>query len=156
MDTVSPEVRSRVMAAVRSRDTTPELLVRHALRKAGWRYRICDKRLPGHPDIVVPRCRALIEIRGCFWHRHGWVANGRRLAHEAFCPNARTPKSNLAFWNAKFRRNVQRDAEHERLWAELGWNVLIVWECGLKTGAEREKTFRFILRNLERWAKGCP
>ncbi len=151
MDTVSPEARSRMMAAVRSRDTAPELLVRRALREAGWRYRVCDKRLPGHPDIVVPRSHALIEIRGCFWHRHGWEPDGRKIVQRAFCPYATTPNSNRAFWNAKFRSNVLRDAEHERLWAEHGWNVLVIWECALKTAAEREKTFRFLLRELEKF-----
>ena len=126
MDTLSPAERSRVMSAIRSRDTAPEMIVRRALWAAGWRFRVCDWRVPGHPDIVIPKCRALIEIRGCFWHRHGWEPDGRKI--------------------------VQRDAEHERVWAEEGWNVIVVWECGLKTASEREKTLRFVLRHLEKWA----
>ena len=151
MDTVTPEQRSKIMSRIRSRDTKPELLVRKMLHANGYRFRVCDRRIAGHPDIVIPRCRTLIEVRGCFWHRHGWVWNGRKLVQETICREASSsPASNRKFWNEKFRRNVRRDAEHERLWAEEGWNLIVIWECALKP-AEREKTFRFILRTLERW-----
>ena len=151
MDTVTPEQRSKIMSRIRSRDTKPELLVRKMLHANGYRFRVCDRRIAGHPDIVIPRCRTLIEVRGCFWHRHGWVWNGRKLVQETICREASSsPASNRKFWNKKFRRNVRRDAEHERLWAEEGWNLIVIWECALKP-AEREKTFRFILRTLERW-----
>ena len=151
MDTVTPEQRSKIMSRIRSRDTKPELLVRKMLHANGYRFRVCDRRIAGHPDIVIPRCRTLIEVRGCFWHRHGWVWNGRKLVQETICREASSsPASNRKFWNEKFRRNVRRDAEHERLWAEEGWNLLVIWECALKP-AEREKTFRFILRTLDRW-----
>ena len=151
MDTVTPEQRSKIMSRIRSRDTKPELLVRKMLHANGYRFRVCDRRIAGHPDIVIPRCRTLIEVRGCFWHRHGWAWNGRKLVQETICREASSsPASNRKFWNEKFRRNVRRDAEHERLWAEEGWNLIVIWECALKP-AEREKTFRFILRTLERW-----
>ena len=151
MDTVTPEQRSKIMSRIRSRDTKPEILVRKMLHANGYRFRVCDRRIAGHPDIVIPRCRTLIEVRGCFWHRHGWVWNGRKLVQETICREASSsPASNRKFWNEKFRRNVRRDAEHERLWAEEGWNLIVIWECALKP-AEREKTFRFILRTLERW-----
>ncbi|MBQ1513473.1 MAG: DNA mismatch endonuclease Vsr [Bifidobacterium sp.] len=151
MDTVTPEQRSKIMSRIRSRDTKPELLVRKMLHANGYRFHVCDRRIAGHPDIVIPRCRTLIEVRGCFWHRHGWVWNGRKLVQETICREASSsPASNRKFWNEKFRRNVRRDAEHERLWAEEGWNLIVIWECALKP-AEREKTFRFILRTLERW-----
>ena len=151
MDTVTPEQRSKIMSRIRSRDTKPELLVRKMLHANGYRFRVCDRRIAGHPDIVIPRCRTLIEVRGCFWHRHGWVWNGRKLVQETICREASSsPASNRKFWNEKFRRNVRRDAEHERLWAEEGWNLIIIWECALKP-SEREKTFQFILRTLERW-----
>ena len=151
MDTVTPEQRSKIMSRIRSRDTKPELLVRKMLHANGYRFHVCDRRIAGHPDIVIPRCRTLIEVRGCFWHRHGWVWNGRKLVQETICREASSsPASNRKFWNKKFRRNVRRDAEHERLWAEEGWNLIVIWECALKP-AEREKTFRFILRTLERW-----
>ena len=139
------------MSRVRSRDTKPGILVRKMLHANGYRFRVCDKRIVGHPDIVIPRCRALIEVRGCFWHRHGWAWDGRKLVQETICREASSsPASNRAFWQEKFRRNVRRDVEHERLWAEEGWNLIVIWECALKS-AEREKTFRFILRTLERW-----
>ena len=72
MDTITPEIRSKVMSAIHSRDTLPEMRVRKMLWANGYRFRVCDKRITGHPDIVIPRCRALIEVRGCFWHQHGW------------------------------------------------------------------------------------
>ena len=151
MDTVTPEQRSKIMSRIRSRDTKPELLVRKMLHANGYRFRVCDRRIAGHPDIVIPRCRTLIEVRGCFWHRHGWAWNGRKLVQETICREASSsPASNRKFWNEKFRRNVRRDAEHERLWAEEGWNLIVIWECALKPSV-REKTFRFILRTLERW-----
>ena len=156
MDTISPEQRSKVMSAIHSRDTLPEMCVRKMLWANGYRFRTCDRRIVGHPDIVVPKCRALIEIRGCFWHHHGWEWNGRRLVKIAECAAATSPKSNRAFWNEKFRRNVRRDTEHERAWAEAGWNLLVVWECALKTAADRERTSAFILRHLERWRVRRP
>ena len=151
MDTVTPEQRSKIMSRIRSRDTKPEILVRKMLHANGYRFRVCDRRIVGHPDIVIPCCRTLIEVRGCFWHRHGWAWNGRKLVQEAICRDASSqPQSNKSFWQEKFRRNVRRDAEHERQWAEEGWNLIVIWECALKP-AEREKTFRFILRTLDRW-----
>lgn len=132
MDTVTPEKRSKIMSRIRSRDTKPELLVRKRLYAAGWRYRVCDRRLPGHPDIVVPRAHTLIEIRGCFWHRHS-------------CGAATMPKSNVEFWTAKWDRNVSRDARHESEWRELGWNVIIVWECALKPALREETLARIHL-----------
>ena len=141
MDKVSPAVRSKIMRAIRSRDTLPEVVVRKWLFAQGYRFRVCDKRVVGHPDVVLPRLKTLIEIRGCFWHHHGWTWDGRRLVQTEACAQATAPKSNRAFWNAKFTRNVCRDQEHERLWAEHGWNVIVIWECGLKTAADREETF---------------
>lgn len=153
MDTVDKATRSRMMSAIHSRDTRPELLVRRFLWHSGWRFRVCDKRIPGKPDIVVPRAHALVEIRGCFWHLHGWAWNGQKLVHEALCEDARAPKSNRAFWNAKFGTNVQRDARHERLWNKQGWNVAVVWTCGLAPG-RRDETLAWLDRTLAAWADG--
>ena len=97
------------MSAIHSRDTLPEIVVRKWLFANGYRFRVCDKRVVGHPDVVLPRLKTLIEIRGCFWHHHGWEWDGRKLVQTAECPQATAPKTNCAFWNAKFRRNVQRD-----------------------------------------------
>jgi len=154
MDTVTPEKRSKIMSAIRSRDTLPEVMVRKMLFAHGWRFRVCDRRIVGHPDIVIPKCRTLIEVRGCFWHHHGWAWDGRKLVQEAVCRTATAPKSNRRFWNEKFRRNVRRDAEHERAWAEMGWNLIVIWECGLRTAADRERTFAFVLKRLSAWRGG--
>ena len=138
MDTLTKEERSRVMSRIHSRDTTPELVVRRFLWEKGFRYRTCVKSVLGHPDIVFVKYRTLIEIRGCFWHRHEG------------CSLASDPKSNLDFWNAKFKRNGARDLEHEKYWHEHGWNVIVVWECGLRK-KDRDETLAAILHHLESW-----
>jgi len=155
MDTVTPAKRSKIMSAIRSRDTLPEVMVRKMLFANGWRFRVCDRRIVGHPDIVIPKCRTLIEVRGCFWHHHGWAWDGRKLVQVAACKTATAPKSNRKFWNEKFRRNVRRDAEHERDWAAQGWNLIVIWECGLKTAADRARTFAFVLKKLGEWNRDC-
>ena len=142
MDIISKEQRSHVMSRIRARDTKPELLVRRRLHAAGWRFRVCDKRYPGHPDVVIPRARAFIEVRGCFWHRHG-------------CSHTSMPKSNIPFWMAKWSRNVRRDKRHEAEWKELGWNVIIVWECALDK-LHRERTLLSICQALDAWAGEEP
>ncbi len=138
MDRLTPEQRSRLMSRIHSRDTTPEMLVRQRVFAAGWRYRTCDKRFPGRPDIVVARARTLIDVRGCFWHRHG-------------CAAATMPKSNVAFWMEKWSKNVRRDMRNEKAWTEAGWNQIIVWECAL-SGASRERTLARICASLDAWA----
>ena len=153
MDTVDPKTRSRMMAAIRSRDTEPEVLVRKFLWARGWRFRVCDRRIEGHPDVVVPRARAIVEVRGCFWHRHGWTWDGRKLVQEAVCDDATWPKSNRAFWNDKFRRNVRRDAAHEQRWLEAGWHVAVLWTCGLGP-KRRDETLAWLARKLEKWSAG--
>jgi DNA mismatch endonuclease (patch repair protein) len=154
MDTVPPAVRSRMMAAIRSRNTRPEMLVRRYLWGKGWRYRVCDRRIEGRPDIVVPRARALVEVRGCFWHRHGWEWDGRKLVERTHCAGATMPKSNRSFWNAKFRANVRRDTRHEQDWREQGWNVAVVWECGL-VPSRLPATLAWLDRTLAAWARAA-
>lgn len=109
--------RSERMARIRSRDTKPELLLRRSLHALGLRYRLGGAGLPGRPDIVLPRHRAVVFVHGCFWHRH------------AGCKTASTPKSNTQFWTDKFARNIERDASANRQLASLGWRVFVVWEC---------------------------
>ncbi len=142
MDTITKEQRSKVMSRIRSRDTKPELLVRKRIFAAGWRFRTCDKRFPGHPDIVVPRAHTLIEVRGCFWHRHG-------------CAACSMPKSNTEFWTTKWANNIRRDRQHEADWKKLGWNVILVWECALKP-IRREMTLARICQALDVWADEAP
>lgn len=116
-DVVTPEARSRMMRGIRGRDTKPELAVRRYLHARGYRYRLHDKRLPGKPDVVLPRHRAVVFVHGCFWHRH----EGCRFAYH--------PKSRQDFWEAKLTGNAQRDARDRQRLSDLGWTVHTVWEC---------------------------
>ena len=116
-DIFEPGKRSEIMSRVRSRDTKPELVVRRIAHGLGFRFRLHRKDLPGRPDIVFPRHRAVIMVHGCFWHRHPG------------CKNASTPKTRESFWNAKFADNVVRDRRNQTALGELGWRVMVIWEC---------------------------
>ena len=120
-DFVSTNERSERMSRIRSQNTKPELALRILLHGMGLRYRLGGASLPGRPDLVFPRHGAIIFVHGCFWHRHPG------------CKVATTPKSNAAFWEEKFRRNVERDARVVATLRRLGWRVKIVWECDLST-----------------------
>lgn len=139
MDKMSVEERSRLMSRIRGRDTRPEMFVRHRIFAAGWRYRVCDRRLIGRPDIVVAKAHTLIDVRGCFWHRHG-------------CADSTMPKSNVTFWMEKWSRNVKRDRRNEAAWKKDGWNLIVVWACALE-GLKREKTLARICESLDAWAE---
>jgi DNA mismatch endonuclease (patch repair protein) len=118
-DHVTRARRSAMMAAVRGKNTTPELLVRSAAHRLGLRFRLHSARLPGQPDLVFPKWRTVIFVNGCFWHRHPG------------CKRTTMPKSNATFWRRKFRENTRRDTvNYERL-AALGWRVVIMWQCEL-------------------------
>jgi len=129
-DRLSRERRSWNMSRIRSKDTKPEILMRSLLHKAGYRFRLHRKDLPGNPDIVLPKYRTVIFVNGCFWHRH----NG--------CPEASVPKTRAAFWEAKFRNTVERDRQNTKKLEALGWRVVTVWEC------ELEKRHDFILSEI--------
>jgi len=131
MDTVDRATRRRIMQAVRSRDTKPELFVRQQVFAAGFRYRLCDKRLPGRPDLVLPRYRTAVFVHGCFWHRHG-------------CARSTTPATNVEFWRAKLDRNQARDRAATKELRRRGYKVEILWECELERGVAR------LLRRLAR------
>ena len=120
MDTLSPEKRSWNMSRIKDRDTKPEMVVRSLLHMMGYRFRLHRKNLPGKPDIVLPKYKSIILVHGCFWHRH----EGCRYAYN--------PKSNIKFWNNKFRNNVQRDYITKTDLQNLGWNVHVIWECETK------------------------
>jgi DNA mismatch endonuclease (patch repair protein) len=120
MDNISPEKRSWTMAQVKGRDTKPELIVRSLLHRLGLRFRVQCKELPGKPDIVLPKHRTVIFVHGCFWHRHPG------------CKRASTPADNAQYWQAKFTRTVARDEAHRAALEQLGWRVLVVWECELR------------------------
>lgn len=131
MDTRTEEQRRRIMQAVRSRDTGPEMLVRRLLHRMGYRYRLHRKDLPGKPDIVFSSRRKVIFVHGCFWHSHG-------------CSKGRPPKSRLDFWRPKLRENSRRDARNEAALRALGWNVLVIWQCetsDLEALAQRLRRF---------------
>lgn len=108
------------MSRIRGKNTKPELLLRSLLHRAGYRFRLHAPGLPGKPDIVLPKYSTVIFVHGCFWHRHEG------------CNNATMPKSRTEFWEDKFRRTVERDQEKQRQLEEMGWKVLIVWECEVK------------------------
>lgn len=120
-DKFSKEQRSSIMAKVHSSNTTPEIKVRKLLHSMGYRFRLHRHDLPGKPDIVLPKYRTVIFVNGCFWHG---------------CPICRhaqiRPKANSDYWNKKLDRNMQRDKETYASLKELGWNVLVVWECETK------------------------
>ena len=117
MDIVDSMRRSEMMAGIKRRDTAPEIAVRCIAHKLGLRFRLHRKELPGRPDLVFPKHRLAVFVHGCFWHRH----EGCRYAY--------TPKSRVAFWTDKFARNVARDKRNEEALHDLGWKVLVIWEC---------------------------
>lgn len=136
MDVVSKQVRSRMMSGIRGKDTKPELYIRSQLHRLGFRFRIHYKKLPGQPDIALPKYRALILIHGCFWHGHG-------------CHLFKWPKGNADFWQKKIRGNIRRDAEHRYHYSSLGWRTLVVWECAVKGKYRIEP--EFLLDQTKQW-----
>ncbi len=119
MDTLTRQQRSAAMAAVRGKDTKPELVVRRLLHALGFRYRLHVKDLPGRPDIVFRKRRCVIFVNGCFWHAHD-------------CPRGSAPSSNVEFWRVKIGRNRERDRRVQEELRKSGWLVLTVWECETK------------------------
>ena len=120
-DTITPAQRSAVMRRVRAKDTSPELAVRRAFHKHGFRYRLHDKSLPGKPDLVFKKHRMIVFVHGCFWHWHG-------------CKRSRMPSSNVPYWTSKIARNVERDKSHRSALEASGWRVETLWECAIEEG----------------------
>lgn len=139
---MTPEQRFKCLSHNRAKNTGPELKLRQTLWRLGFRYRVNDKRLPGKPDIVLPKYRTVIFIHGCFWHGH------------KNCKYYTIPKTNTEFWTAKVARNQERD---QNVWRQLeakGWSVIIVWECQLKNADLEETLERVkaeIIRNGEKY-----
>jgi DNA mismatch endonuclease (patch repair protein) len=119
-DRLTPERRSALMSRVRSKNTTPERVVRRIAHALGYRFRLHRTDLPGTPDLVFPSRRKAVFVHGCFWHRHPG------------CRKATTPKSRIEFWLAKFARNVERDEEIRTRLGQLGWGAFTIWECETK------------------------
>ncbi|MDF1826419.1 MAG: DNA mismatch endonuclease Vsr [Verrucomicrobiales bacterium] len=140
-DHLSPERRSWNMSRIRNRDTKPEIMVRSILHGLAFRFTVNgpkNKKLPGKPDIVLPRYRTVVFVHGCYWHRHQG------------CKETTTPKTRTEWWQAKFDGNVERDRRNQKELRKLGWKVIVVWECETKTAGGIEKTGRRLLRLLER------
>ena len=143
-DFLSVNQRHRCMSRVKSKDTKPEILLRKSFWKRGLRYRVNEVKLPGKPDIVIPKYRTVIFVHGCFWHGH------------KNCKKASIPATNTEFWKAKITRNQQRDQEVWRQLEAKGWSVIIVWECQLMKAVLEETIARVeaeILSNGERYER---
>ena len=150
MDKLSPQQRHNNMAAIHSKDTKPEMIVRRGLWKRGFRYRLNHKRLPGHPDLVLKKYRTCIFVNGCFWHGHNvalpQVNSEKEIVNSECC---KIPKTNREFWVAKISRNQQRDIKEQRKLAEMGWHCITVWECELKP-SKREDTLKSLAYTLNK------
>lgn len=138
MDVHSSKQRSFNMSRIRSPDTKPELLVRSLLHRLGYRFRLHDKKLPGTPDIILPKYKTLIFVHGCFWHRHEG------------CRFATTPATNTEMWLKKFEENCKRDERNLSRARQQGWDVIIVWECELNNIDElAERLKKNLIRDNE-------
>lgn len=136
-DVLTPEQRSRCMAAIKGKDTKPEILVRKFLFSKGLRYRLNNRKLPGSPDIVLKKYNTVIFVDGCFWH-----------GHEG-CKYFRLPKSNTPFWEAKITRNIERDKETTQALTALGWKVIRIWECELRNKSNREAALNKLFNDIK-------
>lgn len=134
-DVHEPEVRSYNMSQISGKDTKPEMIVRKFLHSHGFRYRLHVKDLPGKPDLVLPKHNSVIFVHGCFWH-----------AHEG-CEYFKLPKTRTEFWRDKLYGNKKRDEKNIEVLKEMGWNVIVVWECELKS--EHEETLKKVLKELK-------
>jgi len=138
-DVVNALVRSRMMAGIRGRNTRPEIAVRHGLHRCGFRYALHSPCLPGKPDIVLSRHRAIVLVHGCFWHGHD-------------CHLFRWPGSRPEFWKQKILRNRARDAEVTAALASAGWRILVIWECALK--GRHQRSIEDVVARASAWIKG--
>lgn len=137
-DVVSPAVRSRMMAGIKSKNTLPEMTVRRLLHRHGFRFRLHKKSLPGRPDLVLQKHRAVIFVHGCFWHGHD-------------CHLFKLPKTRTSFWQSKIATNSANDIANRLALAQLGWRVLTIWECALK-GRQKLET-DFLAKTAVEWLK---
>jgi len=135
MDKLTPEKRSWNMGRIRSKDTKPEKVVRSMLHKSGLRFRLHRKDLPGKPDIILPKFKTVIFVHGCFWHRHKG------------CQYSYTPKSRKEFWEKKFQDNITRDKKARKELEDLGWKIILIWECELKNIDSVQKKIKNYLFN---------
>jgi DNA mismatch endonuclease, patch repair protein len=141
-DIVDSVTRSRMMSGIRGKNTKPEVLVRRALHARGFRFSTSNMRLPGRPDVVLPRWRVAVFVNGCFWHSHG-------------CRLSKLPASNRLFWKAKLGHNEDRDARAQISLISMGWRVAMVWECSLR-GQAALATFDAAMNELAHWIRHQP
>jgi DNA mismatch endonuclease (patch repair protein) len=125
-----------MMAGIRAKDTAPELEIRQNLHRLGFRFRLHDKRLPGKPDLLLPKYGAVIFVHGCFWHGHN-------------CPIFKWPKTRAEFWRTKIGRNRENDAHHIKALRETGWRVCVVWECSV-----RKSSGAILAARIAKWLAG--
>ena len=148
MDKLSADQRHKNMAAIHSKDTKPEMIVRKGLWCRGFRYRLNSPRLPGHPDLVLKKYRTCIFVNGCFWHGHNVeVRSEKGGVKSSEC--CKIPNSNQEFWVAKIKRNQERDIETQKRLAEMGWHCITIWECELKP-SKREQTLKSLAFTLNK------
>lgn len=136
MDNHTKEQRHYNMSQIKSKDTHPEEHVRKYLFAHGFRFRINDKRYAGHPDIVLPKYKTVIFINGCFWHMHN-------------CGDFVLPKSNKEYWQSKLEKNKERDEANIKALQNMGWHVIVVWECELKTVLARTTRLTQLINEIE-------
>ena len=132
-DIFTPEMRSRIMSRIGSKDTKPEKNVRSLLHRMGYRFRLHRKSLPGCPDVVFPKSKKAIFIHGCFWHGH------------MSCKRAGIPKTRTAYWFNKISANVERDDRNRKAITDLGWQVLVIWQCEVKKLDRLEERLKVFL-----------
>lgn len=136
-DVVDSKTRSRMMSNIRDRDTKPEIKIRQELHAKGFRYRLHDKKLPGKPDLILPKYKAVIQINGCFWHGHS-------------CPLFKWPSTRIEFWQNKIGGNIKRDQLNTKKLLEQGWRVLIWWECNTRN----REVFEVAVEKAVIWLQG--
>jgi DNA mismatch endonuclease, patch repair protein len=142
VDIVDSLTRSRMMSGIRGKDTQPEVMVRRALHARGLRFGIKQTRLPGRPDIVLPRWKVAVFVHGCFWHWHG-------------CQLSKMPTSNREFWEKKLAGNQDRDSRAQIALISMGWRVAMIWECSLRGQAARAR-FDTVMDELAQWIRDQP
>lgn len=134
-DVLTPDQRSYNMSCIKNKNTKPEKIVRNFLFSKGLRYRKNDRRYPGHPDVVLPKYKTVVFVHGCFWHLH------------ENCRYARLPKSNIDYWSKKLTKNEERDAREQAELRNMGWKVIVVWECELKKD-KRQQTLDNLYKQI--------
>jgi DNA mismatch endonuclease (patch repair protein) len=135
MDVFDKEKRSEIMSRVKRENTKPERTLRSLLHKQGYRFRIHRRDLPGKPDVVLPKYKSVIFVHGCFWHRHPG------------CAKASLPSTNTDFWEKKFEKTITRDKENIIKLRQMGWRVIVVWECELKNPERVVEKLDILLKN---------